>query len=95
MNTILICHHLLQLEIKFDVEYSVKFPKIKGQRKRGSRFDIVIIKDNNIIGIIETKGNSKSNSKNQMKRYALFGVPVFLCNDVNKIKDAVIFAKTL
>lgn len=64
---------------------------IKGRRVR---FDIVIINDDNIVGIIETKG-TKQEAAAQLARYKTFGIPVFLCCGAEEISNAVKFAKGL
>jgi hypothetical protein len=110
MMTIQVCHRLLTESIAFDVEYAIKFPRIKpvdpipkgthnrkklkrGTRQRGSRFDIVIISDNQIVGIIETKSHPVCSAQKQVDRYQSFGVPVYLCDSIDKIESAVIFSK--
>jgi hypothetical protein len=107
MITVQLCHHLIRLNIAFDVEYTIRFPRItnnisltdhgyklkkKIRRKRGSRFDVVIVYVDKIVGIVETKG-TKQKAKNQVKQYQEFGVPVHLCCGYEGIDEAIKFAE--
>jgi hypothetical protein len=65
----------------------------RGKRKRGCRFDVVIVKDNKIVGIIETKANYHGETSPQIERYKEFGVPVFFCRNMGEVPKAVQFAK--
>lgn len=64
-----------------------------GTRERGSRFDVVIIEDDQIVGIIETKSHSCIAALKQIERYKSFGIPVYLCDGIDKIEGAVNFSK--
>lgn len=64
-----------------------------GTRKHGCRFDVVIVRDNKIVGIIETKANAHGDTCPQVERYKEFGVPVFFCRNMDEVPKAVEFAK--
>lgn len=64
------------------------------------RFDAVIIKNGEIIAIVETKSRKKVNHKRLLKtkqllKYLSFGIPVILCASWNEIESAFYKIKEL
>jgi hypothetical protein len=85
-----LCYSLRNNNIQFDLEYSdivVNFNV--GNHK--VRFDIVIIKNNEIICIIECKRAKilTTGRNNQITKYSTFGVPVLLCRGMQDIPGVV------
>jgi hypothetical protein len=95
MVTIKLCHALIESKILFDVEYNI--PDKIGMR--GARFDVIIIHNGNIVGIIETKRNPTISPRvkktKQIERYEQYGVPVFLCRGEGLVQEALEFSKKL
>jgi hypothetical protein len=103
MLTIKLAHMLMENGITFDAEYDPDWYVPKNTRRaarkngyRGSRFDLIIVNDNHIVGIIEVKNanNGKgSGGKVQAERYSEYGVPVFLCSGYIALDAALEFSK--
>lgn len=81
-------HLLLESKIEFDCEYNPDWQIKKTKRRkdgyRGSRFDLIIVKESTILAIIEIKPEN-SKAKSQLNRYSAFGVPVLLCSGESQI----------
>lgn len=88
-----LCHQLRLLKMDFALEYKVSKRELFGER--GCVFDIVIIKDNNIVGIVECKSGWKKRKTdiNQIRRYEQFGIPVCLMVGEEDIPQAIQFAQ--
>lgn len=80
--TIHLARLLLNDGIDVDAEYKPR-QKING---RGCRFDLVIIDGGDIAVIVETKGSESSTCTKQLVRYAKFGVPVILCDGLDRVQ---------
>ena len=63
--------------------------------ERGSRFDMVIVKNEMIVGIIEMKKRPDAIAEKQINRYEKYGVPVFLCAGENSIPKALEFCRKI
>lgn len=78
--------------IKCYLEYA-----IQGNRKagvRGARFDMIILKENTIVAIVEFKSRFIENAdinrpSKQLKRYESYGLPVILCCHMTKIPETI------
>ncbi len=93
-----ICYLLRELDIEFSLEYKLtKFEVDRRGCKRGCIFDIVIVRNNEIIGIIEVKRSASRpvEKTTQIVRYEHFGVPVFRVCGMPDVGAAVEFAKAL
>ncbi len=85
-----IAHHIKLAGIELSLEYRISKPN------NGSDiFDIVIIRNDLVVGIIECKKRprKRQGKSGQIKRYERYGVPVFFADGPDKIEAAVEFAK--
>lgn len=87
-----LCFRLRESGVPFAQEYVAH---VAGAT-RNARFDIVVLRDTDVIGIIEVKkqARKKLNSNPQLDRYGAFGLPLFFCDGADRIDDAVSFAIT-
>jgi hypothetical protein len=85
-----LCYALRSNNIQFDLEYSDRVVDWNvGNHK--VRFDVVIIKNDTIVCIIECKRIKQltSGRNNQIVKYSTFGVPVLLCRGMNDVPATV------
>lgn len=94
---------LNEANIKFEIAHKIKLAGIevaleyRMPRPNNSSdiFDIVIIRDDLVVGIIECKKRprQRQGKLKQVKRYERYGVPVFFADGKEKIEAAIEFAK--
>jgi len=81
------CYHRLRL---LDIESHME------HRHENCRFDLVIVKDGNILAIIEFKNYARDyshrkrlrNSK-QFQKYSSYGVPVIYCRKMEEVDQTI------
>lgn len=88
-----LCFALKQKNIQFDLEYTDQVVDWDMPAKK-VRFDVVIVKDQSIVAIVECKRTPEAGSKRlkrnaQINRYSTFGVPVLLCQGVQDIEPTI------
>lgn len=94
---------LNEANVKFEIAYRIKQSgiqlaleyRIPRGNSRSDIFDIAIIRDDLVVGIIECKKRPRvrQGKSKQIKRYERYGTPVFLADGPDKIESAVEFAK--
>lgn len=86
-----ICYRLRNENISFLQEYAAYY----WGATRSCRFDIVILKEDKVVGIVIVKKSSSTKKKTkQIERYENFGVPIFLCCEEKDITNTICFAKS-
>lgn len=85
-----ICFKLRSENITFSQEYTAYY----WGATSSCRFDLVILKEKIVKGIIVVKLSSASKKKTKLiEKYEKFGVPIFLCYGENDIENTINFAK--
>lgn len=71
---------LINNGIPVEVEYKIK----------GSRFDLIVVKNGKVIAIVETKKATKNHKLGkQYKKYSSYGVPLFYVRGMIQVSGTV------